>query len=914
MQTILKSKKTKLLRIVLLVLLLNLASIYFIINSNIFVISPLDNNSNFINIPKTSDNEITIDTPENKTYTEPMSGYYPATYGFENDIVNSFPYGWIDNDVATCETKVIGEKYGHNDVVQQYDDHGSAAAQMNKDIPAISIITVEFWVRTDLLVILYFNVRDSLSTYNSWDLRDLSGFSVDTWHHVRFVINTVTDKYDSYLDGVLKNNQDNLPNPMNDVDQIQFNTAPSQINYNVWWDAIGGNWNPNYNIGDNLEEGLLLSYENSTNLDWMGYSLDGGANKTIMGNTTIPYPNDGLHNIQVFGNNSFGTTYQSELRYYSVYHITINTPENITYIEPMAGYYPGTFGFENELDGTSRTSIAYVDGTGAIQSNCEVEIVNNYQGHNKVLRVHDGNTAGNAGAEHYFNSTQTTGTTEWWWLIPTFSDNRMWVHFHQDQIGTLAFSLGAIDDEFLQNNGTAVQTYNFNQWYHHKISFNTSSDTYDWYIDGTMVVNGGAFQNPVSNIGSTNIKGAWSTTGESYFDAFGYSWDSSGYQIEDNKEEGLLLSYSNSTNLDWVGYSLDEQANKTVLGNTTIPLPEDGYHSIQVFGNDSSGRSYKSEIQYFSVDTLGPSITINSPTLNDIFDSTSPDYDVMITDFNLDKMWYSLDKGMNNLTLIGLTGMINQDEWNKQADGNVTLRFFANDTFGHINYMDVLIEKDTTDPLIIISTPAPNNFYSSTPPDFSLTISELNLDTAWYTLDNGVTNITFSGQTGTIDQTEWDKQSDGAVQIRFYANDSVGNNGYTDRLINKDTLNPIITIASPISGGVFYELPPEFNITVDDLNLDSTWYSIDGGLTTFIITETTGFIDSTAWNEASIGAVTLRFYARDMAGNEIYQEVVVLKRTSEVPPEIPGFNLPMLFTVLGLITIISIKIKKNKIK
>ena len=428
-----------------------------------------------------------------------------------------------------------------------------------------------------------------------------------------------------------------------------------------------------------------------------------------------------------------------------------------------------------------------------------------------------------------------------------------------------------------------------------------------------MVVNGGTFENPVSNVGSTHIKGAWTATGESYFDAFGYSWESD-YQIEDNRNEGLMLSIENSTNLDWIEYSLDEQGNKTILGNTTISLPEDGYHNIQVFGNDSSSRSYKSEIQYFSVDALGPSITINSPTLNDIFNSTSPNYDIMITDFNLDKMWYSLDEGINNLTLTGLTGKINQNEWNTQVDGNVTLRFFANDSYGRVNYMDVLIEKDTTIPLININTPGQNNFYSSTPPDFSLTITELNLNTAWYTLDNGLTNITFSGQTGTIDQTEWDKQSDGAVQIRFYANDSVGNEGYSDRSIYKDTLNPIITINSPISGGEFYEMPPEFNLTVDELNLETLWYTIDGGLTTFIIMEMTGFIGSTPWNEASIGAITIRFYAKDMAGNEIYQEVVVLKRTSEVPPEIPGFNLPILFIVLGLITIISIKIKKNKIK
>lgn len=35
--------------------------------------------------PKTSAGEITILTPENKTYTGTMNGYYPATYGFENE-------------------------------------------------------------------------------------------------------------------------------------------------------------------------------------------------------------------------------------------------------------------------------------------------------------------------------------------------------------------------------------------------------------------------------------------------------------------------------------------------------------------------------------------------------------------------------------------------------------------------------------------------------------------------------------------------------------------------------------------------------------------------------------------------------------------------------------------------------------
>ncbi len=46
------------------------------------------------------------------------------------------------------------------------------------------------------------------------------------------------------------------------------------INLNVYgvgtiWD--GFSWDPNYNVGDNLNEGLMLFFENDTNLDWRGY-------------------------------------------------------------------------------------------------------------------------------------------------------------------------------------------------------------------------------------------------------------------------------------------------------------------------------------------------------------------------------------------------------------------------------------------------------------------------------------------------------------------------------------------------------------------------------------------------------------------------------------------------------------------
>ncbi|GAH16965.1 unnamed protein product, partial [marine sediment metagenome] len=57
--------------------------------------------------------EFVIISPEDKAYTEPMSGYYPATYGFENDDIGSDPKGWVidkENPIA----EVISELDGHN--------------------------------------------------------------------------------------------------------------------------------------------------------------------------------------------------------------------------------------------------------------------------------------------------------------------------------------------------------------------------------------------------------------------------------------------------------------------------------------------------------------------------------------------------------------------------------------------------------------------------------------------------------------------------------------------------------------------------------------------------------------------------------------------------------------------------------
>ena len=59
---------------------------FFLIENN-----PVESNIQKNVFPKPSQPDIDIITPENATYTDPMSGYYTATYGFESDTSARLP-------------------------------------------------------------------------------------------------------------------------------------------------------------------------------------------------------------------------------------------------------------------------------------------------------------------------------------------------------------------------------------------------------------------------------------------------------------------------------------------------------------------------------------------------------------------------------------------------------------------------------------------------------------------------------------------------------------------------------------------------------------------------------------------------------------------------------------------------------
>ncbi len=68
------------------------------------------------------------------------------------------------------------------------------------------------------------------------------------------------------------------------------------------------------------------------------------------------------------------------------------------------------------------------------------------------------------------------------------------------------------------------------------------------------------------------------------------------YEVED-----LPLNFTVSEPVKWVGYSLDGKENVTVDGNSTINSLTNGFHSITVYANDTSGNMGASQTVDFSV-------------------------------------------------------------------------------------------------------------------------------------------------------------------------------------------------------------------------------------------------------------------------------------------------------------------------
>ncbi len=314
-----------------------------------------------------------------------------------------------------------------------------------------------------------------------------------------------------------------------------------------------------------------------------------------------------------------------------------------------------------------------------------------------------------------------------------------------------------------------------------------------------------------------------------------------------------------------------------------------------------------------------PVITIASPSDSDVFANTPPNFEIISEMGAIDTLWYGLSNETftsDNTTVSELTGNIDLNIWNAFGNDNITIIFYANDSAGKIGFDEVTVGKDITQPIISIISPSEGDFFGTNTPNFNISIIEENLESTWYKLSDGIITIDsppIIGLTGSIDQTIWDALGDGTVTISFYVNDTGSNIGFDEITVTKDSIVPTITINSPSDDETFVD-PPNFNISIIEENLESTWYKVEGDTAEYPFTGEIGTIDEDAWNGTDYGQITITFYARDEIGNIGSESVTIIKSSILIPPTIPtipGYNVLMLYGILFIALVFAIR-KRNK--
>jgi len=232
--------------------------------------------------------------------------------------------------------------------------------------------------------------------------------------------------------------------------------------------------------------------------------------------------------------------------------------------------------------------------------------------------------------------------------------------------------------------------------------------------------------------------------------------------------------------------------------------------------------------------------------------------------------------------------------------------------------IDMFLLKYSSIPQIIINSPSPYDSFGDTPPNFDVSFFIIggNLNATWYTIDDGVTNITFSELTGYIIQSEWNKKGEGLVFIKFYANDTLGDKGYAELAVRKDTIAPTSSIFfTPHSGTNIVNKSTLFTLTADDglgSGISQIRFKINDS-------ESNVYYDPFTLYGFEFGYYFISYYAIDMAGNEeeikkVLVKYVDVENGGNLEVNIPGYDLFFFLSLICLVSVILVKLlfKLNK--
>ncbi len=325
---------------------------------------------------------------------------------------------------------------------------------------------------------------------------------------------------------------------------------------------------------------------------------------------------------------------------------------------------------------------------------------------------------------------------------------------------------------------------------------------------------------------------------------------------------GLNINYTASdTNLAYCWYSNDSYSKNTSLSgcaNITSVTWAEGKHNVTVWVNDTAGNQNSSSV-YFTIDTTQPAIAITFPSNNTNTSNTGLDVNYTI-DGTAAYCWYSNDSYSKNESLANCGTNITDVTW---AEGAHNIRVYANDSAGNTNVTSVRFTIDTTPPAIAITFPSNNTNTTNSQLNVNYTVSDsVFVSNCWYSNDSYSKNESLADCGTNITGVTW---TEGAHNIRVYANDSAGNINVTSVRFTIDTIKPAIAITFPSNNTNTTNSQLNINYTVSDsVFVSSCWYSNDSYSKNTSLSGCAN-ITSVTWAE---GKHNVTIWVNDSAGNQ----------------------------------------------
>jgi parallel beta-helix repeat protein len=153
--------------------------------------------------------------------------------------------------------------------------------------------------------------------------------------------------------------------------------------------------------------------------------------------------------------------------------------------------------------------------------------------------------------------------------------------------------------------------------------------------------------------------------------------------------DDVPLTFTLSEPASWIGYSLDDSANETISGNTTITVPNEGQHNITVYANDSASNMGSSSTVYFSVDTIPPNITDVSRSPDEVLPTDAVHINATVTDAvsGVKQVFLNYTNGNETWIIVEMSNVAG-DVWNGTIPAfpyctNVTYIIMAEDNAGN---------------------------------------------------------------------------------------------------------------------------------------------------------------------------------------------------------------------------------------